>query len=155
MFTCDVETIRKSPTVAADNRGEFAQFRYINGTWGLKYWYSSHSRDEEYRKNSHAAEHNLGPATGAKIDFELDDQQYYGFFVELVKIYGESEDYNEAEYGEGSHDEAMDACHILENELRDIGFTSVCDMHCNNFGQLPDGTWVVTDFNLCGLPLDS
>jgi hypothetical protein len=167
-----VALVEKSPK----SSGMAATFVRINEEWGIKYWpdHKRHFcggdyvtadiiRDEEHRKLNFASKHGLAPKVGEKIEFELSERTYYGFFVEIIKYtyndrvmtigdvprYVNQSDYTYDYSKSGDEDTGLID---IATELLNIGFTDVGDLHVDNVGFMPDDSFVVIDLGHCSLP---
>lgn len=170
-----VELVEKSPK----SSGAAATFVRINEEWGIKYWPDNKRhfcggdyvdayiiRDEEHRKLNFASEHGLAPKVGKKIEFELSGLTYYGFFVEAIKYTyrdrrRQLKDLPQCVNDSGmyDYDYSMSEDHHtglidIGQELLNIGFTSINDIHDENVGFMPNGSFVVIDLGHCYLPAE-
>lgn len=167
-----VEVIQGSPK----SHGCEATFVSINETWGLKYWYSQRKAEHTYRMNKHAAEFGLAPKVGEMIQFALptgdegESETYHGYFVEKIEMtykdryYGEDDSWWAEEEDEDGNtylviprdrDNNIDFPEVdlpdLVEQLKEIGFSRVEDLHWENVGWMPDGRFVCIDFDYCRL----
>lgn len=58
----------------------------LDKKWGLKLFYDEHSRDYAYNLQNEAANLELGPKVGEKIDMSVDCERPFGYITEHVKV---------------------------------------------------------------------
>lgn len=153
--------------------GATASFALISDTYGLKYWGNKEYAESNYEKTKFAAQYGLAPKVGQFIKFKLDEETYYGFFMERLDIlfkdwhtekfdcgyywrddcYYVDEELNSLDFERYMIDERLPfqsvAITNLTEQLKEIGFEVVSDLHYENVGWMKDGRFVCIDFDNC------
>lgn len=139
------------------------RFLRLNDRWAVKGYYNPQTCQKCFKMQKHAASHNLGPLTYGEIfEMKFNGSKYHCFITEIVStILNEHKDYrgiggwwqSHAWYKDDDNCVDFNAYGLpdLKNELKGIGFIEANDLHLANVGWLPDGTFVVFDFDHCQL----
>ena len=89
MFSAiEIEKVVRSPDV---NKcaGIHARFCAIDENWGVKFFDDECTRDDNYDAQDQFHSLGLAPRLGPKVQFEWDDEPYWGFITERVFVFSE------------------------------------------------------------------
>jgi hypothetical protein len=151
-----IQRVRETPVDKFES-GCAAHFvPFIDG-WGIKFYTDQEVRDDTHYIQNKAFNDDVAPEVGDKIDFTLNNFQYYGYLTKMVRVcmveFAEERgiSYEDAPY----HEDADNA----ENEIYDrpeyfdliekmnyLGMDTG-DMHWANVGYTPDGRMLAIDFH--------
>lgn len=153
--------------------GAMARFAFISDDYGLKYWDDEDYARDNYEKTKLAAQYGLAPKVGSFISFELGEEKYYGFFMERIhtlfkdwytekfdrgyswwdSCYHVDQELNSLDFERYMVDEDARFQEVtitnLTEQLMEIGFGVVSDLHYENVGWMKDGRFVCIDFDNC------
>lgn len=108
---------------------------------GLKFCASEKVRNNNYFRQSQAAQFELGPEVYGKINFWFGDTQYFGYLTEIVEVYANTNDEDKFKSIATSFEREKVVVALKES----INFTFT-DSHIWNFG-IKNGKLVCIDFD--------
>ena len=145
----NVDEVRIMSQVRGSPGGIRSVFVKIDDNWAIKLFQYYEDRDRAYKNQEQAAQYDLGPEVGEKIEFSVDCEYPYGYITEIVDVLVPHDEVAEDCYETYDYYAQSEEYHRLVDELRSklSYFTGIDygDMHPANIG-IKNGSYVLIDF---------
>lgn len=145
----DIDQGKIMSRVYGSPSGIRAVFVPIDDKWAIKLFDDRKDRDRAYFNQQQAAEYELGPDVGEKIEFSVDCEYPHGYITEIVEVLVPHQEivnkvWDSCDYYDQS-EEHWQEVDKLQRELKFCTGIDYGDMHPANIG-IKNGHYVLIDF---------